>query len=110
MAGRVAHSPPVDLFEDDFCLPGLEFQHELLLTLQDWASAACIVRRLADAGAELCALTLNPQGGGFILKCRVHAISASRARAFVADLGELNASAAAVEHLILAKSCDHARA
>lgn len=95
--------------EDDFCLPGLEMQHELLLTLSDWPSAASILQRLADAGAELGALSINPQAGAFVLKCRVKAISAPRARAFVAELGAIAAGAACVEHLILARAPGHAR-
>lgn len=96
--------------EDDFCLPGLELQHELLLSLSEWRSAVAIVQRLSDAGAELFALSLNPQAGGFVLKCRVKAISAARARAFVAELADVAAGAACVEHLILAKAPDRAGA
>lgn len=110
MAFEAPKPPQVQSDEDDFCLPGLEVQHELLLTLRDWSSAALIVQRLSDAGAELHALSINPQAGAFILKCRVKAITASRARRFVAELGAFVAGAACVEHLILAKAPDHARA
>lgn len=96
--------------EDDFCLPGLELQHELLLTLKDWKSSAPILKQLADAGAELSALSIARQAGAFVLKCRVKAISAVRARAFVADLGRHAAGTACVEHLILAKAPDNAGA
>lgn len=96
--------------EDDFCLPGLELQHELLLSLRDWSSAVPVLQRLSDAGADLHALSINPQAGGFVLKCRVKAISAARARAFVAELGVFASGAACVEHLILAKAPEHARA
>lgn len=109
MAYEAAHlSPEAD--EDDFRLPGLDIQHELLLSLPSWESAAPIMQRLADVGAGLHALSLSPQAGRFVLKCRVHAISPARARAFVAGLGEFADGPAVVEHLILAKACDHARA
>ncbi|ANP46046.1 hypothetical protein [Candidatus Viadribacter manganicus] len=110
MAFEAPTPPEICSDEDDFCLPGLELQHELLLTLRDWESAAVIVQRLSEAGAELHALSVNPQADGFILKCRVKAISATRARAFVADLGAFVSGAACVEHLMLAKAPDHARA
>jgi hypothetical protein len=96
--------------EDDFCLPGLELQHELLLSLSEWRSAIAVAQRLSDAGAELFSLSLNPQAGRFVLKCRVKAISAARARAFVAELDEFAAGVACVEHLILAKAPDRAGA
>ena len=110
MAYEASKPPQIQTDEDDFCLPGLELQHELLLTLRDWSSAALIVQRLADIGAELHTLSLNPQAGAFVLKCRVKAISARRARAFVAELGAFASGAACVEHLILAKAPDHVRA
>jgi hypothetical protein len=108
MAYEASKPPQIQTDEDDFCLPGLEVQHELLLTLRDWSAAASIVQRLSDVGAELHTLSLNPQAGAFVLKCRVKAISAARARAFVAELGV--SGAVCVEHLILAKAPDHARA
>lgn len=95
--------------EDDFCLPGLELQHELLLSLREWGSAISVLQRLSEAGAYVSALSLNPQAGAFVLKCRVKAISAARARAFVAELSAFASGAACVEHVILAKAPDHAR-
>jgi hypothetical protein len=110
MAYEASKPLPLENDEDDFCLPGLEVQHELLLTLRDWASAVSILQRLSEAGADLHALSINPQAGAFVLKCRVKAISAARARAFVANLGVFASGAACVEHLILAKAPEHARA
>jgi hypothetical protein len=110
MAYEASEFPHKHSEEDDFCLPGLELQHELLLRLRDWSSAVSILQRLADAGADLHALSINPQAGAFVLKCRVKAISAARARAFVAELGVFASGAACVEHLILAKAADDARA
>ena len=109
MAYEASKPPFIESDEDDFCLPGLEVQHELLLTLREWESSVSILQRLSQAGAEAHALSINPQAGGFVLKCRVKAISASRARAFVADLGVFASGAACVEHLILAKAPEHAR-
>ena len=110
MAYEASEYPCTRSDEDDFCLPGLEVQHELLLTLRDWSAATAILQRLSDAGADLHALSINPQAGGFVLKCRVKAISAARARLFVAELGAFASGAACVEHLILAKAPDNARA
>ena len=110
MAYEASKPLPIENDEDDFCLPGLEVQHELLLTLRDWASSVSILQRLSEAGAELHALSVNPQAGAFVLKCRVKGISASRARAFVRELGVFASGAACVEHLILAKAPEHARA
>ena len=110
MAYEASKPLPVDNDEDDFCLPGLEVQHELLLTLRDWVSSVSILKRLSEVGAELHALSVNPQAGAFVLKCRVKGISASRARAFVRELGVFASGAACVEHLILAKAPDNARA
>ncbi|MBX3428335.1 MAG: hypothetical protein KF779_02005 [Hyphomonadaceae bacterium] len=108
MAYEASKPRPNQSDEDDFCLPGLELQHELLLTLRDWASAVSILQTLSEAGAELHALSINPQAGAFVLKCRVKAISARRARAFVSDLGAFASGAACVEHLILAKAPNNA--
>lgn len=110
MAYEASKPPLIQSDEDDFCLPGLEVQHELLLTLREWESSVSILQRLSEAGAEVHALSINPQAGAFVLKCRVKAISASRARAFVAELGVIASGAACVEHLILAKAPEHARA
>ncbi len=110
MAYEASEFPQKHSEEDDFCLPGLELQHELLLSLRDWSSAVSILQRLSEAGADLHALSINPQAGAFVLKCRVKAISAARARAFVAELGAFASGAACVEHLILAKAPEHARA
>ena len=110
MAYEASKPPQVENDEDDFCLPGLELQHELLLTLRDWESAVSILQRLSDVGAGLHALSINPQASAFVLKCRVKGISAARARAFVANLGVFASGAACVEHLIFAKAPDHARA
>ncbi|MEQ1811375.1 MAG: hypothetical protein ABL889_15700, partial [Terricaulis sp.] len=110
MAYEASKPPLIQSDEDDFCLPGLEVQHELLLTLSAWESSVSILRRLSDVGAEVHALSVNPQAGAFVLKCRVKGISASRARAFVNELGVFASGAACVEHLILAKAPDHARA
>lgn len=109
MAYEASEFPPKQS-DEDFCLPGLELQHELLLSLRDWASTVSILQRLSDAGADLHALSVSPQAGAFVLKCRVKGITASRARAFVAELGAIASGAACVEHLILAKAPDHARA
>lgn len=110
MAYEASKNPQIESDEDDFCLPGLELQHEFLLRLSDWASAVSILQRLSEAGADLHALSINPQAGAFVLKCRVKAISAARARSFVAGLGAFAQGAACVEHFILAKAPDHARA
>ena len=110
MAYEASKPPLIQSDEDDFCLPGLEVQHELLLTLCEWESSVSILRRLSEVGAEVHALSVNPQAGTFVLKCRVKGISASRARAFVNELGVFVSGAACVEHLILAKAPDHARA
>lgn len=93
---------------EDFCLPGLELQHEMLFSLKDWSSIGGITERLSEAGAEVHALTLNRTADTFVLRCRVKAISAARARAFVNDLGPLVEGAASVEHLMLAKTAEHA--
>ncbi len=110
MAFEAPYPPQISSDSDDFCLPGLEVQQELLLSLKHWQSAATIVQRLSDEGAEVYALALNPQAGGYVLRCKVRAISPSRARAFVADLGVLAVGAACVEHFILAKAPAHAGA
>ena len=110
MAYEASKPPLIQSDEDDFCLPGLEVQHGLLLTLCEWESSVSILRRLSEVGAEVHALSVNPQAGAFVLKCRVKGISASRARAFVNELGVFASGAACVEHLILAKARDHARA
>ncbi len=109
MAYEASNPPLIQSDEDDFCLPGLELQHELLLSLRDWSSAVSVLQRLSDAGADLHALSINPQPGGFALKCRVKAISVARVRAFVAELGVFVPGAACVEHLILANAPDHVR-
>ncbi|MEZ5955700.1 MAG: hypothetical protein R3C27_00600 [Hyphomonadaceae bacterium] len=110
MAYEATRPLPAENDEDDFGLPGLEVQHELLLTLRDWTGSASILQRLSAAGAELHALSVSPQAGAFVFKCRVKGISASRARAFVRELGVLASGVTCVEHLILAKAPDHARA
>lgn len=93
---------------EDFCLPGLELQHEMLFSLKDWSSIGGITERLNAAGAEIHALSLNRTADLFVLRCRVKAISATQARAFVNDLGSLVEGAASVEHLMLAKANEHA--
>jgi hypothetical protein len=93
---------------EDFCLPGLELQHEMLFSLKDWSSIGGITERLSQAGAEVHALSLNRTADLFVLRCRVKSISAARARAFVHDLGSLVEGAASVEHLMLAKPVEHA--
>ena len=110
MAYEASKPPLIQSDEDDFCLPGLDVQHELLLSLPDWDSSVSILQRLSDVGAQVHALSVNPQAGKFVLKCRVKGISASRARAFVRELGVFASGAACVEHIILAKAPDHAGA
>lgn len=76
--------------------------------LCEWESSVSILRRLSEVGAHVHALSVNPQAGAFVRKCRVKGISASRA--FVNELGVFASGAACLEHLILAKAPDHARA
>ncbi|MGE0740249.1 MAG: hypothetical protein AB7O98_02820 [Hyphomonadaceae bacterium] len=99
--------PPAD---EDFCLPGLELQHEMHLSLRHWESVGFITQRLSDAGAEVSALSMSNNAGAFVLKCRIKAISSAHARAFVDGLGNLIEGAASVEHLMLAKTASHAGA
>lgn len=96
--------------DEDFRLPGLELQHEMLISLKDWSGVGVITQRLSDEGAEIHALTLHRHGGAFVVKARVKAISSSRARAFVNDLAPLLSGPAWVEHLMLAKAPEHAGA
>jgi hypothetical protein len=96
--------------EEDFRLPGLELQHEMHFPLKHWASVAAITQGLSEAGAEVHALSLSRHAGAFVLKCRVKAISAARARAFVDELAGVVEGAATVEHLMLARTPDHAGA
>lgn len=96
--------------DEDFCLPGLELQHDLQFSLADWTSAGDIVQRLSTTGAHLHALSLRPRAGGFVLSCRVKAISAAQARAFLTGCADIITGAASVEHLLLSTARDHAGA
>lgn len=102
--------PAQRAIDEDFCLPGLELQHDLQLSLPAWESAGEIVQRLSNTGAELHALSLRSRADGFVLNCRVKAISAAQARAFVAELSHITTGAASVEHLLLATARDNAGA
>ncbi len=96
-----------DCIAEDFCLPGLELQHEMLFSLKNWSDVGGITERLNATGAEVHALSLNRSADLFVLRCRVKAISAARARAFVRDLDGVVEGAGSVEHLMLAKAGEH---
>jgi hypothetical protein len=92
---------------EDFCLPGLELQHEMLFSLKNWSDVGDITDRLSAVGADVHALSLNRSADLFVLRCRVKAISAARARAFVRDVAGVVQGVASVEHLMLAKAGEH---
>lgn len=96
-----------DCNAEDFCLPGLELQHEMLFSLKNWSDFSGITERLSAVGADVHALSLNRSADLFVLRCRVKAISAARARAFVRDVAGVVEGAASVEHLMLAKAGEH---
>lgn len=96
-----------DCSAEDFCLPGLELQHEMLFSLKNWSDVSGITDGLSAIGADVHALSLNRSADLFVLRCRVKAISAARARAFVRDLAGVVEGAASVEHLMLAKAGEH---
>lgn len=107
MAFELQATSEPDCNAEDFCLPGLELQHEMLFSLKNWSDVAGITDRLSAVGADLHALSLNRSADLFVLRCRVKAISAARARAFVRDLTGVVEGAASVEHLMLAKAGEY---
>jgi len=94
--------------EDDWGLPGLELHHDLHLTLKHWSSLGAVTQRLSDAGADVHALSLSRHADICVLRCRVKAISARRARELADGLRGFLVGAASVEHLMLTKGGAHA--
>jgi hypothetical protein len=100
--------PEIVETEDAWGLPGLELQHDLHLTLRHWSSVGAVTQTLSEAGAEVHALNLSRHADACVLRCRVKAISARRARELADSLGALLTGAASVEHLMLTKGGAHA--
>jgi len=84
-------------------LLGVDFQHDLQLTIRDWTVWADISERLSTAGADVRALQLSRSDGGFHVQCRVKRVSEASVRGLVdALLDDGVAVRASVEHLVLA--------
>jgi hypothetical protein len=85
-------------------LPGVEFQHDVHLSVRDWSAWTAVSDRLSLAGADVHALQLARSDGGFDVRCRLKQVSAEAARALLnALLNEGIAERGNIEHLVLAK-------
>ena len=83
-------------------LIGVDFQHDLQLTLPDLAAWSRISDRLLHAGAEVHSMRLTRAGTGFDLRCRLKRVTAEAARTLVAGLLDDGvAERGGVEHLVL---------
>lgn len=86
-------------------LSGLELQHDLYLTVSDWAAWNDVSERLAGAGAELHSLQVSRQGAGFSVRCRIKKLSSPDARALTESFLHAGlAQSASVEHLMLTRA------
>lgn len=85
-------------------LSGLELQHDLYLTVNDWAAWNGVSQRLIAAGAEIHSLQVSRQSAGFSVRCRIKSVSSPAARALSDGfLTERLAQSASVEHLMLTR-------
>lgn len=83
-------------------LGGVDFQHEVRLSVPDWTAWTHVSERLCGAGAEVHALQLTRVCAGFDVRCRLKAVSAEAARGLVHGLlNEGVAQRGVVEHLVL---------
>ena len=85
-------------------LPGVEFQHDVHLAVRDWSAWTAVSERLSGVGADVLALQVARNDGGFDVRCRLKRVSAHSARALLDEL--LNdgiADRGSIEHLVLAK-------
>jgi hypothetical protein len=83
-------------------LQGVEFQHDVHLTVRDWTAWTAVSERLFSAGADVHALQLSRSNGGFDVRCRLKQVSAQSARDLLnALLDDGVAERGAIEHLVL---------
>lgn len=98
-----APSPTPD---DDWAaaLPGLSLQHDLHLTLADWADWDVINQRLHAIGGEIHALAMHRQEGLATVRARLKGPSVAAVRQLVESLAaEGRVRAVRAEHLMLAR-------
>lgn len=84
-------------------LKGLNLQHELQLSIEDWRAWTSITELLKKLGAEVDNLQLVRIGAGYSVRCRLNGVSEHAARTLTHTLLDSGlAERASVEHLVVA--------
>lgn len=84
-------------------LGGLDLQHDLYLSVDDWRAWTEVSTRLLEAGADIQNVQITRQNSGFSARCRFAGLAAEAVRQLSAGLlDEGVATRAQVEHLLLA--------
>ena len=89
--------------KEDWALPGLVLNHDMMFVLSDWKAWGEVIRLLQDIGAKIVSFSVVArEEEGWLLRCRVKAIKAPEARALVHEIRTRKlACVATIEHLLL---------